>query len=120
MRKFLLVVMVCGVAGCARRQEPGSLAKARELMAEAANPSGNLALLCEPADAEVYLDGVWQGLCSDFTGSPKGLQVGIGLHQIEVKKHGYWPYTTYYEPSGARARLTIQLRATGGSPGGTE
>ncbi len=120
MRKVLLAVVCCGVVACARRQEPGSLVKARELMAEAGNPSGNLALLCEPADAEVYLDGVWQGLCSDFTGAPKGLRVGAGLHQIEVKKQGYWPYTTYYEPSGARARLTIQLRATGGPAGGAE
>ncbi|WP_044890417.1 PEGA domain-containing protein [Myxococcus hansupus] len=117
MRKVLLTVVLCGAAACAKRQEPESLIKARELMAEAENPSGNLALLCEPTDAEVYLDGVWQGLCSDFTGAPKGLGVGLGLHQIEVKKQGYWPYTTYYEARGARARLTIRLRATGSSTG---
>lgn len=120
MRKVLLLVMVSTVAGCAKRQEPESLLKARELMAEAQNPSGNLALLCEPVDAEVYLDGVWQGLCSDFSGSPKALRVGSGLHEIEVKKQGYWPYTTYFEPSRARARLTIQLRASGSKAGDSE
>lgn len=98
--------------GCAGTQEPDTLARARELMAGARNPSGDVALRCEPEDAEVYLDGVLQGLCSDYSGNPKGLSLGVGLHQIEVKKQGYWPYTTYYEPSGARARLTIQLRAS--------
>ncbi|ATB47907.1 PEGA domain-containing protein [Corallococcus macrosporus] len=120
MRKVLLWVAVSTLAGCAKRQEPESLLKARELMAEAQSPSGNLALVCEPTDAEVYLDGVWQGLCSDFNGSPKALRVGTGLHEIEVKKRGYWPYTTYFEPSRARARLTIQLRANGASGGGAE
>jgi hypothetical protein len=108
------------VAGCSGRQQPESVTKAGELMAGAKTPSGDLALRCEPVDAEVYLDGVLQGLCSDFTGSPKSLRVGEGLHQIEVKKQGFWPYTTYYEANGARARLTIQLRPKpapgGGSP----
>lgn len=107
-------VVACG---CAGPKEPDSVVRARELMASAETPSGNLALRCEPVDAEVYLDGVLQGLCSDFTGSPRSLRVGVGLHHIEVKKQGFWPYTTYYEPSGARARLTIQLR-TAVAPGG--
>ncbi|MBZ4418639.1 PEGA domain-containing protein [Myxococcus sp. RHSTA-1-4] len=120
MRGAWLAVAVAA-SGCAgREREPESVAKARELMAGAGKPSGDLALRCEPEDAEVYLDGVLQGLCSDFTGSPKGLSVGVGLHHIEVKKRGFWPYTTYYEPSGARARLTIQLRSAvapgGGAP----
>jgi hypothetical protein len=106
------------VSGCAGRgREPESVAKARALMAGAEKPTGDLVLRCEPADAEVYLDGVLQGLCSDFAGSPRGLRVGVGLHHIEVKKQGFWPYTTYYEPSGARARLTIQLRPSA-APGG--
>ncbi|QSQ26389.1 PEGA domain-containing protein [Pyxidicoccus parkwayensis] len=116
MRGVLLAAAVLACA-CAGRQEPESVAKARELMRSAETPSGNLALRCEPVDAEVYLDGVLQGLCSDFTGSPKSLRVGAGLHHIEVKKQGFWPYTTYYEPSGARARLTIQLRSAA-APGG--
>jgi hypothetical protein len=108
-------------SGCAgREREPESVSRARELLAGAEAPSGNLALRCEPEDAEVYLDGVLQGLCSDFSGSPKSLRVGVGLHHVEVKKQGFWPYTTYYEASGARARLTIQLRPSvapgGGAP----
>lgn len=120
-RRGAWLAAALAVFGCAgREREPESVAKARELLAGAETPTGNLALRCEPADAEVYLDGVLQGLCSDFTGSPRGLRVGVGLHHIEVKKQGFWPYTTYYEPSGARARLTIQLRPSvapgGGAP----
>jgi len=104
--------------GCSGRKEPDSMARAREMMAGAQSTSGDVALRCDPEDAEVYLDGVLQGLCSDYSGSPRGLTLGTGLHQIEVKKRGYWPYTTYYEPSGARARLTIQLRSSESVPGG--
>lgn len=107
VRAWLL--LVTGM-GCAGAKEPDSLSRARELMAGARNPTGDVTLRCEPEDADVYLDGVLQGLCSDYSGNPKGLSLGVGLHHIEVKKQGYWPYTTYYEPSGARARLTVQLR----------
>lgn len=113
------VVLASALAGCAgRQQEPASVARARELMRTTGAPSGDLVLRCEPADAEVSLDGVPQGMCSDFAGSPRALRVGDGLHHIEVTKQGFWPYTTYYEPSGARATLNIKLRSTGGSGGG--
>jgi hypothetical protein len=105
-------------AGCAGRQdEPESLIRAREVLRTAEAPRGDVLLKCEPSDGEVYLDGVIQGLCSDFAGAPVGLTVGEGLHRIEVKKEGFWPYTTYFEPSGARAVLRIQLQPRT-SPGG--
>lgn len=115
MRGAWLAAVVA--VGCSGRQQPESVTRAGELLSGAQATSGNLALLCKPEDAEVYLDGVLQGLCSDFTGSPRSLRVGEGLHQIEVKKQGFWPYTTYYEANGARAKLTIQLRPTA-APGG--
>lgn len=119
MRVTWLAVAVVA-AGCSgRQQQPESVTRAGELLAGAKALSGDVSLRCEPVDAEVYLDGVLQGLCSDFTGSPKGLRVGEGLHHIEVKKQGFWPYTTYYEANGARARLTIQLRARAAPGGGT-
>ncbi|MCY1003541.1 PEGA domain-containing protein [Myxococcus sp. MISCRS1] len=108
--------LVVGVLSGCGRKEPDSVAKARELMAGAKPTSGDVSLRCVPEDAEVYLDGVLQGVCSDYAGNPRGLNLGVGLHQIEVKKHGYWPYTTYYEPSGARARLNVTLRATESAP----
>jgi hypothetical protein len=118
MRDGLGITVVLVVLGCAARQdEPAMAVKARELLRNAEAPSGDVVLRCEPPDGEVYLDGVIQGLCSDFRGAPRGLRVGEGLHQIEVKKEGYWPYTTYIEPHGARAVLEVRLRSMGtGTP----
>ncbi|WP_239470713.1 PEGA domain-containing protein [Archangium violaceum] len=93
--------------------------RAREMLRAVKSRRGNLLLQCEPSDAEVYLDGVVQGVCTDFGGGPSGLQVGGGLHRIDVKKDGYWPYTTYYEPSNARAGLTIRLKPMEPERGGT-
>ena len=107
-----LLVLV-GVLGCASGPEQvGTSAadRARELLRSMQSRNGNLLMRCEPSDAEVYLDGVQQGVCADFGGGPSGLQVSMGLHRIDVKKDGFWPHTTYYEPSNTRAGLTIRLR----------
>jgi hypothetical protein len=93
---------------------------ARELMRSRKSRPVNLLLRCEPSDAEVYLDGVLQGVCTDFGGGPTGLQVGVGLHRIDVKKAGYWPYMTYYDSDSGKVGLNIQLRPVeperGGAP----
>jgi hypothetical protein len=94
--------------------------RAREVLRAARTRQGNLLLQCEPEDADVYLDGVIQGMCTDFGGGPNGLKVGTGLHRIDVKKDGYWPYTTYYEPNNARAGLTIRLKSKEPERGGTD
>ena len=109
---------LCALA-CASSPEQQMLARARRLMQDARAPRGELFLTCRPEDAEVALDGVAQGRCNDFDGTPAGLTVGEGLHQIEVKKDGFQPYRTYYEPSGGRAALTITLRPLSNSEGAT-
>ena len=119
MRSCGWATVALGLLGCAAHQdEPLMMGRARELMRTAQTPSGDVVLRCEPSDGEVSLDGVTQGVCTDFQGTPRGLRLGEGLHQIEVKKQGYWPYTTYIEPRGARAVLTARLRpmGTGTSP----
>ncbi|MFL5353196.1 PEGA domain-containing protein [Archangium sp.] len=117
------VALVLGglVLGCATGPEQvdsPAAERAREVLRSRRSRDGNLLLRCEPSDAEVYLDGVMQGVCTDFGGGPNGLQVGSGLHRIDVKKDGFWPYTTYYEPSSARAGLTIRLRPVEPEGGG--
>ncbi|MDY7231549.1 PEGA domain-containing protein [Hyalangium rubrum] len=113
------VGLVVALSCAGRQEEPATLGQARELLRNAGTPSGDVVLRCEPPDAEVYLDGVIQGICTDFRGSPRGLRVGKGLHQIEVRKQGYWPYTTYFEPHGARAALDVRLQTMGtGTPEG--
>lgn len=114
MRGGIYATAVLAMLGCAGRQEESpAMAQARELLRKAEAPSGDVVLRCEPEDAEVILDGVTRGLCSDFRGSPRGLRVGEGLHQIEVKKEGHWPYTTYIDPHGTRAVLDVRLQPMG-------
>ena len=84
--------------------------RAEELLRGAADRSGDVELHCNPPDAEVQLDGVPQGRCDDFAGAPRRLEVGEGMHRIEVTKAGFAPYQTYFQPSGARAILEITLR----------
>ncbi|MHB8878921.1 MAG: PEGA domain-containing protein [Myxococcaceae bacterium] len=104
MRFAAILLLVTGCAG------PGGLAGAGK-------GAGDLRLTCEPRDAEVYLDGVAQGTCLDFSGAPRGLAVGAGLHRVDVKKRGYSPYQTYYQPSGATASLAPTLVPLSGSQG---
>lgn len=119
-RWLALVGLVIGCASGPEQVDSPAADRARELMRAQRSRNGNLLLRCEPEDAEVHLDGVIQGVCTDFGGKPSGLQVGLGLHRIDVKKDGYWPYTTYFEPSNARAGLTIKLRPMGQESGGTD
>lgn len=113
---LILTVLFVAPACTHKQDEPESVVRARELLRTTASPRGDVVLKCEPSDAEVYLDGVIQGVCADFAGTPVGLKVGEGLHKVEVMKEGFWPYTTYYEPSGARATLRVQLRPRDSSP----
>ncbi|TSC31151.1 PEGA domain-containing protein [Corallococcus sp. Z5C101001] len=108
------------VGGCAAKQEqPATVVRARELMASAEGKSGDLVLRCEPSDADVLLDGVEQGKCSDFSGVSRSLRLhDAGFHQVEVKKRGFYPYTTYYSPSGARVTLNVKLRPLAPEGGG--
>lgn len=102
--------LVLGCASGPERVDSPAADRARELLRSSPARSGNLRLRCEPADADVYLDGVIQGVCTDFGGEPRGLRVGEGLHRIDVKKDGYFPYTTYYEPNNTSLGLTVRLR----------
>lgn len=71
--------------------------------------SSDLTLGCDPADADVVLDGVPHGTCLDFSGNPRGLRLTDGMHKVEVKKSGFWPYETYVDSGGTRAALTVKL-----------
>lgn len=69
----------------------------------------DLVLACDPADADVLLDGVPTGTCLDYSGDPRALKLSDGLHKVEVKKSGFWPYETYVDSGGTRASLTVKL-----------
>jgi hypothetical protein len=108
------------LGGCAAKQEPpASVVRARELMATAEPKRGELILRCEPSDAEVFLDGVEQGTCNDFSGVSRSLRMAdADFHQVQVKKGGFFPYTTWFQPSGARMTLKVKLRPVTPEGGG--
>ena len=97
------------LAGCAA--QPAAMKQASEGLAqlEARAWSSDLTLGCDPPDADVFLDGVPHGTCLDFSGSPRGLSLSEGMHKVEVKKSGFWPYETYVDSGGTRAALTVKL-----------
>jgi hypothetical protein len=101
-------VVLCGCAGSEHRRTE---ARAEALLRGASARQGQLELRCDPSDAEVVVDGVPQGVCDDFTGSPRWLVVGNGLHHVVIHKPGFWPYETWYQASGARAVLRVKLRS---------
>ena len=106
MKACLLLVL----AGCAS-SAPAAMKQASEGMAGHSRRAwvSDLTLGCDPADADVWLDGVPFGTCLDFSGDPKGLSLSDGMHKVEVKKAGFWPYETYVDSGGARAALTVKL-----------
>jgi hypothetical protein len=77
--------------------------------------AGELVLRCTPADAEVALDGVSQGLCSDFSGAPRGLQVGKAPRHVVVKKPGFGDWETWVAADETRVVMTVTLTPNGGS-----
>lgn len=119
MKAFLVAAVLAGMGpGCTPSPVERTRAQARELVTEAEKRQGDVQLQCTPEDAEVVVDRIPRGLCSDFDGDPGGLRLGEGLHRIVVKKEGHAPYETAIDPSGARAVLTIRLRpldSTGGA-----
>ena len=106
MKGCLLFVL----AACAAPQ-PAAMKQASDAMAGHTGRVwvSDLTLGCEPADADVWLDGVPFGTCLDFSGDPKGLTLSGGMHKVEVKKSGFWPYETYVDSGGTRAALTVKL-----------
>ncbi|MBZ4373060.1 hypothetical protein [Corallococcus sp. AS-1-6] len=113
-----LAAMLAG-ACAAKQEQPATVARAEQLMASNSAKRGDLVLRCEPSDAQILLDGVEQGTCSDFSGVSRSLRLGDSdFHQVEVKKRGFYPYTTYYQPRGARVTLNVKLRPLAPESGG--
>jgi hypothetical protein len=96
------------LAGCRTvADDPSS--RAAELLEQSSQGKGDLVLACLPKDAEVAVDGVPRGLCSDFT-HERRVQLGKGMHRVDVKREGYEPYQTFCEPSGTQATMAVSLR----------
>lgn len=51
--------------------------------------TGSVRLRVSPEQAQVYIDGVLQGLVDDFNGLGSHLSVAGGTHQLELRANGY-------------------------------
>jgi len=51
--------------------------------------TGSLRIKVNPDKAQIYIDGVLQGIVDDFNGLNGGLDVAGGLHQLELRAEGY-------------------------------
>lgn len=107
--------MACLVAGCAA-PTPFATLKSGPLAAARTWNAGELVLRCTPRDAEVAVDGVAQGLCSDFDGEPAALKVGTRARRVEVKKLGFQTWESWLAADQTRVVMTVTLLPTGGSP----
>jgi hypothetical protein len=107
------------LAACAPRA-PGGLAanpwSDAKLPPIRITTKSELVLTCDPADAEVELDGVPQGTCEDFDGEPRGLSLKKGARRVQVKKPGFLPWDTVVETDGTRVVMNVTLISSGGSP----
>ena len=54
-------------------------------------PAGGLQLDVEPRRAQVYADGWYVGVVDDFSGYYHHLEIGAGLHDIEIVAPDYEP-----------------------------
>jgi hypothetical protein len=53
------------------------------------NEGGSIRVLCDPAEARVYVDGYYAGVVDDFDGLFQRLHVAPGRHEITLKLEGY-------------------------------
>lgn len=69
---------------------------------------GDVRLLVNPRDAEVYVDGYYAGIVDDFDGQYQRLALEAGPHKIEIGGRGLEPqvFDVYVDPS-----RTVDLRA---------
>lgn len=115
--------LLAGLACASPRTESPSVGAARAVLhrSEQAQKqrTGSLQVRCTPEDAEVWLDGARVGKCGELSKAP--LRMGNGMHRVDVKKDGFLPYVTWYDPNETegtqlgmvRASVTIRLQPLG-------
>ena len=110
--------LVFALAACAAPSEQAAMfSRAGEGLRAAEDRRGDLKLACDPTDSEVWLDGLPMGSCLEYSGR-RGLSLGQRMRKVEVRKEGYRSFSTFVEPDGTRAALTVTLAPsnTGGGP----
>ena len=71
--------------------------------------NGLFAIICEPDDAMVYVDGQLVGKASKFDGKPGYLEIASGTHRLEVKADGYAPFVRDVYSSNTAQTIRVTL-----------
>ena len=82
--------MLLALAGCAT-PAPNPFPQLDRIQ-EVEAPPGNVVVQVQPADAQVVVDGVPQGLGSDFDGVHGALTLAAGPHRLILRRDGFRPY----------------------------
>lgn len=105
-RRFLAIASLLALvaaAGCRR-------VETRPARPFADEESMALEIDCRPADAEVRVDGVFQGTCGLLAGEHAVLRLPAGEHELEVVADGYRPVRSRIAAQGFGQRLTVHLQ----------
>lgn len=101
-------IWLVALAGCAH--PTGPFAKMAREMRDVHAPVGNVIVQATPSDAEVFVDGVEQGLASDFDGVHGALQLSSGPHTLVVRQDGYQSFTiTIFANDDGRQSVQVRL-----------
>jgi hypothetical protein len=94
---LLLQLLLLFAGGCGARS-PGTT-----------RPLGGLLVVCEPAEAEIYVDDRFLGTVAAQRGRP--LMLAPGPRRIELRHRGYFAHYAEVElVRGVRQRIEVRLR----------
>ena len=99
------------LAACATGIEPKQTStKELPIVVFAGKDSFWLELNCEPAAAEVAVDGIFQGTCGMLSEAQSRLVLRAGEHMLKVSASGYNSQETAIGSAGMLHRLRIRLQ----------
>jgi hypothetical protein len=104
--------VVLAAAGCSHSELPGVLGSAgpEMQMPREDDSRRGVAFDVRPDDAEVLVDGVVEGLASDFDGKAGVLHLSDGRHRVQIRKKGFQPYESIiYGSSEGSQRIQVEL-----------
>lgn len=72
--------------------------------------NGVLRIVCQPSDAEVFIDEISMGEANIYDGEPGYIKLERGTHTIEIRKEGYAPYVQEVDAGQSLQTLEVTLR----------
>jgi len=71
---------------------------------------GLIGVYCDPDDASLFVDDVYQGPTKQFDGKPGYLELSPGPHKIRIEKEGYHIFRTDVYIGPDREDIKVRLR----------